>query len=239
MNNIFAPAPFQRETRGVAFLQMLIILAVASLMTGCQTDRPQEASLQRDDPPLMEELMAQVKTNAAVSSPTNVSQSVVLREGDVVKIIFPSAANLNTAQPIRRDGKITLQLVGELTAAGLTPAQLEAAVLKAYEGQLLTKEVTVYVESTIYPVFVIGSVLRPGKVLADRPLTVLEAVMEAGGFDFSKANLKKVRLIRREKGILKTAQFDLKSMLAGKDPVTPVYVMPSDIIFVPEKFQWW
>lgn len=176
-------------------------------------------------------------TNAISNSNTNTSSSIVLREGDVVKITFPTAPNLNILQPIRRDGKITLQMGGEITAAGKTPKELEAEVLRAYDQVLLTKEVTVSVEASTYPVFVTGAVVRPGKILLDRPATVLEAIMEAGGFDYAKANLKKVRLIRRENGMLKTYYFDLKSALAGR-PVESFYVMPSDIVYVPEKFQW-
>src|SRR5215467_10066286 len=58
---------------------------------------------------------------------TNVfsADSIVLREGDVVKVTFPGAPNLNGSQPIRRDGRITLQLVGEVQAAGKTPNELE------------------------------------------------------------------------------------------------------------------
>lgn len=169
---------------------------------------------------------------------TNTSTSIILREGDVVRITFPSAANLNSIQAIRRDGKITLQLVGEVTAAGFTPTQLEAEVIKAYAPQgLLTKEVTVSVEASAFPVFVMGAVQKPGKLLADRPITALEAIMEAGGFDTARANQKKVLVIRHEANEVKNFKLNLDDALRGK-PTEPMNLKPGDIIFVSEKFTW-
>src|SRR6516162_5189532 len=60
---------------------------------------------------------------------------IILREGDSVRISFPGAPNLNTVQQIKRDGRIGLQLVGEVQAAGLTANQLEKELLKLYGPQ--------------------------------------------------------------------------------------------------------
>jgi len=202
----------------------LAALALCCLASGCQSSGPTNSVY---EPPMVNDT-----TPAA-----DVSNSIILREGDVVKITFPSTGNLNTVQPIRRDGKITLQMVGEITAAGLTPTQLEAEVLRVYEPQLLTKEVTVSVESSSFPVFVMGAVLKPGKMLADRPLTALEAIMEAGGFDSGRANQKNVLVIRRENGELRNFRLNLKDALQGK-PTEPFNLKPHDIIFVSERFTW-
>src|SRR5438876_2556030 len=82
------------------------------------------------------------------------ADSIVLREGDVVKVTFPGAPNLNASQPIRRDGRITLQLVGEVQASGKTPSDLEKELIKLYGPQLQTKEVSVTLESSAFPVYV-------------------------------------------------------------------------------------
>jgi polysaccharide biosynthesis/export protein len=162
-------------------------------------------------------------------------RSIVLREGDVLKITFPGAPNLNTVQQIRRDGKIYLSMVGDITALGLTPSDLEKEILKAYESQLVSKQVTVTLDSTQFPVFVSGAVLKPGKIQVDRPMSALEAIMEAGGFDYAKANTKAVRVIRHEAGQVKTFTLNLKPALKGEKS-DPFYLRPSDILFVPEKF---
>lgn len=204
----------------------VVILAAGCFIAGCQTNGPKTPVY--DHPS---------STNEGSATGTNFSNSIILREGDVVKVTFPSAANLDTIQSIRRDGKITLLVVGEVTAAGLTPVQLEAELIKLYAPQLLTKEITVSVQSSSFPVFVMGAVAKPGKFLADRPLTALEAIMEAGGFDSSKANMKKVLVIRRENGEVKNFRLNLKGALDGK-PIEPFSIKPHDIIYVPEKFSW-
>jgi len=236
----------------------VLSIACACLIAGCQTGDRQAAVFQPYHPPEFAtmppvpdapspvrsrtpvfappDLPASV-TNAMAGPATNTSQSIILREGDIVKILFPGAANLNTLQLIRRDGKITMQLVGEITAAGLTPTQLQEEILKRYANQLQTKEISVSVESSTFPVFVTGAVMRPGKILVDRSLNVLEAVLEAGGPDYSKANTKKVLLIRNENGVMRNFKLNLKAALDGKAS-EPVSVKPSDIIYVPERFQW-
>jgi polysaccharide biosynthesis/export protein len=196
---------------------MLATLAVAILtaVAGCQT----------------------TQTNAPVETATGHSDAIVLREGDVLKITFPGAPNLNDSQQIRRDGRIALSMVGEVVAAGLTPADLEKEILKLYSSQLVTKEVTVTVTSSSFPVFVTGAVIRPGKILSDHPITALEAIMEAGGFDYTKADLGHVRVVRNEKGGTKNYTLNLKQAFEAKQSI-PFYLKPSDIVYVPEKFSW-
>ena len=139
-------------------------------------------------------------------------------------------------QQIRRDGKITLPLVGEVEAVGLTPDGLKQKVVELYGTQIASKEVNVSLQTSTFPVFVNGSVIHPGKILSDHPITALEAVMEAGGFDYNTANLKNVKVIRNEKGSLKNYRLNLKAILDGKSD-QPFYLKPGDIVFVPERFQ--
>jgi polysaccharide biosynthesis/export protein len=178
------------------------------------------------------------------SSPPTAARDAVpyseirLREGDIIRITFPCAQTLDTIQQVRRDGKITLSLGGEVMALGKTPAELEAELLKLYESQLVVKQVVVAVSSSNYPVFVTGAVLKPGKIIADRPLSVLEAVMEAGGVDYAKANLKGVVVLRQgEGGQIMNFKVNLSETLKGPRS-EPFYLKPSDIVYVPEKFSW-
>jgi polysaccharide export outer membrane protein len=174
-------------------------------------------------------------------TPTNqqkdaVSEPLVLREGDTVRITFPGSPSLNTVQQIRRDGKVSLGLVGEFQAAGLTPMQMEKDLVTLYAPQLVTKEVMVALESSAFQVYVTGAVLRPGKLVSDRPLTALEAVIDAG-VNYQKANLKSVTVLRRENGRDVIHTLNLKNALKGNGG-EPFYLKPSDIIFVRERFTW-
>ena len=160
-----------------------------------------------------------------------------LREGDVLKISFPGAPTLDTTQQVRRDGRITMPLGGEVVAAGLTPNGLEQELIKVYASQLISKEVSVTVVSSSFTVFVSGAVVRPGKVVSDHPISVLEAVMEAGGFDNVKADMSAVVVTRQEGGQYKNYTLNLKLVLEGKQS-EPFYLKPSDIVSVPQKFTW-
>jgi len=162
---------------------------------------------------------------------------IILREGDVLSISFPGSTNLDTAQTIRRDGKISLPLVGEVYAVDYTPDQLQDKLIKLFDPQISSKEITVSVQSSSYPVYVTGSVGRPGRLDANQPMTAVEAVMEAGGFDYAKADMKNVRIIRHTKDKTQTFVLNLKAVLAGKD-IKQFYLRPNDIIYVPEKFTW-
>ena len=163
---------------------------------------------------------------------------VRLREGDVIRVAFPGAPNLDIqSQQVRRDGKITLTMGGEVIAIGKTPSELEKELLKIYDAQLVVKQVVVTINASTYPIFLTGAVLKPGKLEAARPLSLLEAVMEAGGVDYAKADLKNVKVLRQIDGKIVTFRVNLRETLKGNQS-EPFYLKPSDIIYVPEKFSW-
>ncbi|HUE37607.1 MAG TPA: polysaccharide biosynthesis/export family protein [Candidatus Acidoferrum sp.] len=171
------------------------------------------------------------------SSGTSAQQQTILRQGDTVKITFPGSANLDQTAQIRLDGKISMPLVGEVQAAGMTPSELEQTLVKLYAPQISSSDVTVALVSSSFPVYVTGCVLSPGRVLSSQPLTALEAVMEAGGFDYSRANLRNVHVIRRQNASSQSYVLNLKSVLDG-DEKNDFYLQPNDIVYVPEKFSW-
>jgi polysaccharide biosynthesis/export protein len=197
--------------------KFILALVALATITGCQTD---ESAL-----------------NAPGTQTSETNQVVTLREGDVLKITFPGSPSLDTIQPIREDGMLSLPLVGEVKAAGSTPTELDQKLIDLYASQLTTKQVNVEVQSSSFPIYITGAVLRPGKIVSEHPITALEAVMEAGGFDYAKANMKAVIVIRKQEGGTKNYTLNLKSVMEGKTS-EPFYLKPADIIFVPEKFNW-
>ena len=162
---------------------------------------------------------------------------MTLQEGDEVHISFPGVAALDVVQRVRHDGRISVPLAGEVMAEGRTPAELEGELLRLCGPQLVTKEVRVSVVAASYPIFVSGAVLRPGKLVCERRISALEAVMEAGGFDRNRADLTAVRIIRQEQGQTRNFTVNLKRVLDGKDG-DPVFLRRADIVYVPEKFAW-
>ncbi len=207
----------------------LLLAGLLVIMSGCQTPPSQ------NDSKFAPSNANASETVASPTASTTNSDMIVLREGDTVRVTFPGAENLNKVVLIRRDGRVTLPLIGEFKAAGLTPTEMEKQLIQLYGPQIQTKEVSVAVESSAFPVYVTGAVLRPGKVLSDRPLTALEAVMEAGGFDYTKANLKAVQVLRIHNGRTDHYVLNLKRVLRGQES-EQFNLKPSDILYVPEKF---
>jgi polysaccharide biosynthesis/export protein len=196
-------------------LMVIFLTAGLAVVTGCQT--PQYSGL--DEQKMLH------------------SDPLVLHEGDSIRISFPGAPALDSTEPIKRDGRISLKLGGEVNAAGLTVDELEKELVKVCGPQLQVKEVNVSVLSAALSIYVTGAVLRPGKVQSDRPLTALEAIMEAGGFDYTKANQKAVAVIRHEGSTTQRYKLNLKKELSGRE-VEPFTLKSFDIIYVPEKFAW-
>jgi polysaccharide export outer membrane protein len=174
------------------------------------------------------------------TTPDDQHADITLREGDTVKVSFPGARDLDPAEPlqIRRDGKITLPIVGEITAAGLTPTELQDQLVALYAKQLVSKEVVVTVESSSFVIYVDGAVLRAGPISANHPITILEAMMEAG-LDYEKADTSAITVIRLKTGAKSYTYYtvDLKPALEGRGG-NLFYLAPGDMIHVPTKFTW-
>jgi polysaccharide biosynthesis/export protein len=204
---------------------LLSILSVLGLvLAGCQSGYPRAAAPAGNTP----------IPSLAIAATENPH---LLREGDTIRLSFPVAPSLDTQQQVRRDGKIALPLIGEVPVAGKTPLELEEELSELYSKELVSGEVFVSVVASSYPVFVTGAVVRPGKIEADRPITALEAIMEAGGFELSRANGQAVVVVRHERDGVKNYTLNLMRVLEGRSDEA-FYLKPSDIIYVPERFAW-
>lgn len=159
---------------------------------------------------------------------------VVLTCGDEIDIRFFYTPELNDVQHIRPDGKITLQLLGDVTASGHTPAQLQKALEQKYTGLIEKPSVAVITRELAHRnVYVTGSVIEPGLQPMPGHTTALAAVMKAGGFDMRSADAKKVLVVRHEDGSRKTYELNLKDRLRGEADRDPFYLHAQDIVYVP------
>ena len=155
--------------------------------------------------------------------------------GDELEITFFGAPELNITQLIRRDGLIALRLVGDIKAAGLRPDELSQALRAAYAQQLQIKDISVVVRGAS-PVLVTGEVMRPGRIALQRPMTALDAIMEAGGFDLEDAELREVAVIRVKGDKQHRIVLDLREVLHEKYLSKPFYLAPFDLIYVPRRW---
>jgi len=151
-----------------------------------------------------------------------------LNSGDVIRVSFPGAPELNVVQRIQPDGRVSLPTIGGVSAAGRSVSAVQSQLNSMYQPHLQDPTVLVSVETAASGVYVSGEVLRPGKVPLERPMTALEAVMESGGFT-KMANPRKVVLVRKEGGQHQRYVLNM-SMSGGASP--PFYVRPYDMIYV-------
>jgi polysaccharide export outer membrane protein len=164
------------------------------------------------------------------------SRPVILSPGDVVRLTFGGAPELSQSQTIRADGKLSLPQIGQVQAAGKLLPQFQRELEELYEPELTNSDVLVTLENGTMSVYLSGAVSRPGKLSFNRPMTILQVLAEAGGVTMY-GSLKKVRVVRLEKGRNHVQTLDLRSAMKGtiKPPVTgPFYVRDGDIISVPQ-----
>src|SRR6266508_6500881 len=155
---------------------------------------------------------------------------VKLSPGDVIKLSFAEETDLDQTQKIRRDGKISLPLIGEVTAAGKRVIDLQQELISRYEGKLDNPEVLVTLENGSASVIISGFANKPGKYVFDRPTTVYQAIMEAGGVG-DYGSLSNIHLTRIINGVQRTESLNLRPSIRGQ-PIQPEYVQDGDVIYI-------
>jgi polysaccharide biosynthesis/export protein len=156
-------------------------------------------------------------------------KAYVLGAEDVVAIRVWREPDLSGPQAIRPDGKITLPMVGEVQAGGLSPEQLSETLTKRFSEFINRPEIVVTVQAVRSKrYYITGEVNRPGVFPLPVPTTVLEALTQAGGFrDFS--NPKKITIMRGDKRI----KFNYKEVIKGKNLAQNILLESGDYIVVP------
>lgn len=162
-------------------------------------------------------------------------RNVVLGPGDAIDVKFRFTPELDYQQSIRPDGKISLQMVDEVTAAGLTPQGLDEHLTKLYSAKLKDPEITVIVVSLANQnVYVGGEVDKPGVLPLAGNMTVLQAVMNSGGF-MDSAQPESTIIIRKGSDNKPVPfQVNLQQVLNGNAPEADLMLRPADIVYVPK-----
>jgi protein involved in polysaccharide export with SLBB domain len=155
--------------------------------------------------------------------------------GDELDVKFFFNAELNEHLTVRPDGRISLQLVPEIVAAGLTPGELAQRLKDEYSGELSKPELTVIMRSFgAQQVYVGGEVEKPGEMRLTGTLTALQAVAIAAGFK-DTARLTEVIVIRRNPDRTPLViPVNLKRALDGTDVGQDIALMPYDVLYVPK-----
>jgi polysaccharide biosynthesis/export protein len=161
------------------------------------------------------------------------SRTYVIGENDVLDIDVWKEKELTRSIPVRLDGKISLPLIGEIPASGMTPLQLQEDIARRLKDFLANPAVTVIVTDPRSHHFnVMGTVAKPGSYPLSQSTTVLDAISLAGGFrDFAKET--KIYVLRNVNGTPTRLPFNYKDAIKGKNPEKNVVLQPGDTVVVP------
>lgn len=152
---------------------------------------------------------------------------------DVLRVDVWKEPEISRAVPVRPDGKITLPLLNDVQAAGLTPQQLAAKISEGLKKFITSPQVTVGVtEINSRRVFVTGEVTRPGAFPLLPNMTILQALSSSGGFT-QFARLKNIYVLRMEDGKQVKHPFNYKDAISGKHPEQNIMLEGGDVIVVP------
>jgi polysaccharide export outer membrane protein len=205
----------------------LFILALLSTSNFAAAQTPNGGTQARAVPPTPSVPPAADRAQPAGSA-------YLIGPGDVVAVHVWHEPEISGKVPVRTDGKISLPLVGELQAAGLTPESLQISIRKRLYDYIKNPEVAVVVEEMNSRQFnVMGEVQKPGNFPLLRPTRVLDALALAGGFrDFAKVT--KIYILRRApRGGTVTFHFNYKQVVKGRDADDNIELLPGDTIVVP------
>ena len=155
----------------------------------------------------------------------------VLGPEDVLSIIFWRDTDMSTEVTVRPDGKISLPLLNEVQAAGLTPADLRAHLAAVSKSFFENPNVTVVVKQIdSCKVFITGQIVKPGPNALTAPTTVLQLISMAGGLrDY--AGSKNIMIVRYENGRRSSCMFNYKEI--GRNLGQNIELKPGDTVVVP------
>jgi len=214
----------------------------AQQQTAPQEAAPQAAPQQEDTskpatstPPVS---VAKAQPSSPDAPPQRVSpvkpDSYVIGAEDVLAINVWKEQELSKSVPVRPDGMISLPLLGDVKATGLTPLQLQDVLTTELKKYISDPQVTVIVNQVNSLTFnVVGEVLKPGYYPLTRRMTILDAIAMSGGFrDFAKT--KKIYVLRTDAdGKQLRLPFNYKNVIKGKTSSQNIELQPRDTLVVP------
>jgi protein involved in polysaccharide export with SLBB domain len=200
----------------------LVAVAAVVMLPGCAARTSTSTGQATQDP------------TGAIAVARAVSPDYRIQTGDTLLIRFSYHPEQNQEVVVGPDGKVFFQVVGEVPVAGRTPGQIAEDLVTRYSRTLRDPEIAVTLKTMLETkVWVGGEVTKPGFVAFRPGLTLVQAVMDAGG-PKETARMQDVVLLKRRDGQqFEATKVDLLRILKEGDPSTDVALTPADVIFVP------
>lgn len=188
--------------------------------------------------PIYAQETASTKQRALVQTPApskaaTEDPNYVIGAQDVLDVSVWKEPDFTRTVPVRPDGKISLPLLNDVQASGLTPSQLAAEVTKSLTKFVTSPQVTIIVtQINSQRVYLLGEVARAGAYTMLPDMTILQALSNAGGFT-QYANSKKIYVLRDENGKQQKLFFNYKDVISGKRNEQNIKLKAGDTIVVP------
>jgi polysaccharide export outer membrane protein len=187
-------------------------------------------ALAQDAPPAASSPTPDATTSAPSANPTGAEY--VIGPDDVLHIAVWKEADLTATLPVRPDGKISLPLLNDVQAAGMTPMQLASSLTEKLKKYLADPRVTVVVtQINSKRIYMVGEVARTGPMPMLPNMTVLQALATSGLTQF--ANTKKIYVMRNENGKQVKMPVNYHKLVKGQDTERNYVLRPGDTIVVP------
>jgi len=178
-------------------------------------------------------VFAQEPKKPPEAGPIQIFESYVIGQGDVLEVFVWRNEQLSRQVTVRPDGKISLPLIQDLHAEGLTVLQLKERITRGFKQYVQNPTVTVIVSQiNSYKINVLGKVASPGVYPITTKTTLLEAISMAGGLT-EWANKRKITVITQQGGKKKKIRINYKKIISGKDPSQNIILNRGDTIIVP------
>jgi polysaccharide biosynthesis/export protein len=207
-------------------LVCLALLGLVATGTGAQNTGAQNNDQQ--DVALTKGAASQAMAPSAADTPAD----YVIGPDDTLHIAVWKEPDLTATLPVRPDGKISLPLLNDVPAAGMTPMQLADSITGKLRKYVADPRVTVVVTAmNSRRVFVTGEVSKPGAMALLPNMTILQALSSSGFTQF--ANLKRIYLLRTENGRQTKIPFNYKQVVKGDHPEQNILLKPGDTLVVP------
>lgn len=204
--------------------------AVAAVLLTGSIALAQDVPVQ--DAPAQPAASPATEANANITNKAPEEQAYVIGPEDVLHIAVWKEADLTATLPVRPDGKISLPLLNDVQAAGLTPIQLADSITEKLKKFIADPRVTVVV-ATINSkrIYLVGEVAHTGALPMLPNMTVLQALASAGINQF--ANTKKIYVLRTENGKQQKLPVNYRKLVKGEQIDRNYVLRPGDTIVVP------
>jgi polysaccharide biosynthesis/export protein len=211
------------RSRNIADLVLALALAPGLVSTGAAAQQPPAAATKPDA----------VTPPRAAESATEAPADYIIGPEDVLSVVYWRDKDMTGDVAVRSDGKISLPLLNDVQAAGLTPTQLRDWLVEASKEYFEDPAVSVGVKQmNSRKVFITGEVHKPGPYPLVGPTTVLELISLAGGLK-DYADRKNILIVRTENGRKLSYLFNYKDVVSRKNLEQNIELKPHDTVIVP------